>query len=251
MKRTVTSMALILLLTCAGCSSRSGSDSGGDAAGNSSAPTTGQAAAGTPTTAAQNPAGQPGGTPQVQPGIAPPEIARIFDRARSGQAEAFTASYRLTNVVSGIRKTSTWRLAQQPPRFRFERLSGGARDVWVFDGKVLHTCTRTGGRLRCLESTLPDDPSAFGTAHPGALIDQLSSLTPLIGAGMSVKTATRTVAGHKLDCAVFTSAAPSEPEKLLCLTGDGVIGYARLGPDTLALTSLRQGVRSRDFVAPA
>jgi hypothetical protein len=251
MKRATASALLILLVTAAGCSDRSAPNGGGDSGGNPPQTTVAQAGTGPGAPTSTNAPGQAAGPASGQPGVAPPEIARILDRARSGEATTFTATYRLTHVVSGVKSVSTWRLAQQPPKFRFERLSGGARDIWVFDGRVLHSCTRPGGRLRCLESAEPDDETAFGTAHPAPFIDQLSSLTPLIGMGMSVKRATRTVAGQRLECAVFTSAAPAEPPKLLCTTSKGVVGYAQLGNNTLALTALSQGVRARDFVAPA
>src|SRR5262245_20167469 len=209
-RRAKTPALLILLLlvvaACAGCDAQSGSSGAPDAAGGPT-PTAGRgarrrgpaAAGGTGSGTAKAPAPAPAQTQAapVRVGVAPAAVARVFNSAASGRkGAAFTVTYRFTNAVGGVKKVSTWRLAQQPPKFRFERLSGGPRDIWIFDGKVLHSCTRPGGKVRCQEMRRPDDDTFFGAAHPGALIDQLRSLVPLIGAGMTVKSTSRTVAGE-------------------------------------------------------
>jgi hypothetical protein len=249
MKRTATSALLILLLACAGCSRGQTSGDNQGAAGNVPPSTTSAVATDAGSTpGAKAPAG-PAAPSTIQPGVAPPRIKRVLDKAQDGRKASFTITYRFTTGTGSGRETSTWRLAQAPPKFRFEQLSGD-RHLSVFDGKVMYTCQTLGGRRTCSRFGGPPDDSNLGESHPGNIIDQLNSMTVMFGQAVQPETGSKTVAGQRLECVTFVTTAAGSPDASLCLTRQGAVGYAAFAGSTLTMTSFRNGVRADDFVAP-
>jgi hypothetical protein len=182
--------------------------------------------------------------------VAPPQIKRVLDKAQNGRKASFTITYRYTTGTGKSRETNTWRLAQAPPKFRFERLTGSDRELSVYDGKIMHTCQTVAGRRTCTRFGGPPDDSHLGETHPGAIIDQLNSMRVSFGMSVQPKTASKTVAGQRLECVRFVTTAPGTPDSWLCLTRQGAVGYAEFAGSTLTMTALRNGVRANDFAAP-
>jgi hypothetical protein len=200
----------------------------------------------------------PGATPRpgaaapstIQPGTAPPQVRRVLDKALNGQKATFTVTYRFTTGTGAARETNTWRLAQAPPKFRFERLTGADRELTVFDGKAMYHCQTVAGKRTCSNLGGVPDVSNLGETHPGSIVEQLNSMRVMFGAGVQPKTASKTVAGRRLECVTYVINAGGAPDPWLCLTSQGVVGYAAFAGSTLTMTRLSSGVRANDFTVP-
>lgn len=246
MKRTAVSLLIVSLLLCAGCSRARPSADGANGAGNAAPGAT----ASPPAAAANPPSGgtQPGTSSGTQPGTVPPRIRRVFTKADSGLDASFTATYRFKNGLSG--ETSIWRLAQDPPKFRFERVSGKDRELNVFDGKVSYRCQTLGTRRTCVKGVGAPDETSLGMTYPPVVIDSLNSTIGLFGRGVEPETATRTIGGRRLDCVKLVTPAGAARDRWLCLTTQGILGYAAFAEHTIALTELRSGARASEFSSP-
>ena len=238
---------LAALLLAGGCTAQDGGGSGPQRT-ERYAPTGGTGFGLPPSTP---PGGGPAPTPAPPPptGRATPAVDRLLNLGDAAEDRAtFTATYRVRTAQGEV---ITSRLVQQPPRYRFEEVRDGRREVFIYDGRAMHACTPQRGRLRCSQAPSPfQDATLFGLGHPGTFLLQAQSLVTSLGRGLEARVVRRTVEGRALECAEFRSQAPGAPARLLCLNREGVVGYVEFDGNVMKLTSFTPRVRDEELVAP-
>ncbi len=244
-------VTLAIAMTSAACSGGGNAGRGnadanqpGSISGNAGSAPNGATA--TPTTA---PAARPGVTTSAAPTGQSAAVSRLLQRAHSADRATYTVTYRTT--LAGGAKASV-RVAQRPPKFRFEQLQGRQRSVAVFDGAVLHGCVAAGSGWRCTQTVSLDDPTLVGNAYPPAVLLFIDGLTPMVNRSLTARITTRTVLGHKVDCATFVPAMRNPPPpSLYCVRPDGVLAYSRTSDgQILELTGFQATVNARDLIPP-
>jgi hypothetical protein len=249
--------ALAVALGAAACGARNGGGTGQPQAGAGRADG-GQAAPravgpGSPaprvTAGSQPPAGPPAAAERGMPAA----VAKVLERAHDAERLTHTATYGV--ILAGgptVKGRATVRVVNRAPRFRFELVQGRKRSVSVFDGKLLHACDRVAGRWRCDAADLLDQPSLVGTAFPLAVLEQIDSLRPGLEGGLQATKTTRTVRGHKVDCATYVPRMRFPPPAVeYCVRPDGVLAYARTSDgQVLELTAFRPSANPAELAVP-
>jgi hypothetical protein len=243
----VTLAIAITTAACSGDPGRGGAEEnppGNVSGGAGSAP---NGATATPTTAA---AAKPGATSASASATAQSAaVSRLLQRAHSADRATYTVSYRA--ILAGGAK-ATVRLAQQPPRFRFEQVKGTQRSLAIFDGRLLHGCLATAAGWRCTQAITLDDPTVVGNAYPPAVLLFIDNLTPLVNRSLRATITTRTVMGHRVDCATYVPVMRNPPPpSVYCVRPDGVLAYSRTSDgQILELTAFRAAVSAGDLTPP-
>jgi hypothetical protein len=230
--------------------------SGGGGAGDSGA-TAGQGGAAAP---GANPAsGGNGG--KASPGAAtnavrlglPADVGRVLKRAHSADRATYTATYRVT-LPGGLKlkALATVRVAQRYPKFRYQSTQGKTRSLAVYDGSLLHTCEPVASGWRCAAIDIAGDPSLVSADYPGAVLQYIEGLTAQLSGGLGAKLTSRTVLGHKVDCAAYAPKMRNPPAATLyCVRSDGVLAYSRTSDgQVMELASFSASVSSGDLVVP-
>src|SRR6266545_1729311 len=91
-----------------------------------------------------------------------------------------------------------------------------------------------------------------GNAYPPAVLLFIDGLTPMVNRSLTARITTRTVLGHKVDCATFVPAMRNPPPpSLYCVRPDGVLAYSRTSDgQILELTGFQATVNARDLIPP-
>src|SRR6266511_2032300 len=76
---------------------------------------------------------------------------------------------------------------------------------------VTYRATLAGGARRCTQTVSVDDPTLVGNAYPPAVLLFIDGLTPMVSRSLTARITTRTVLGHKVDCATFVPAMRNPP----------------------------------------
>ncbi len=243
-------LAIVVATVSAACTSGGGGagDSGATAApGGAAAPSANPASNGNGGKAS------PGAATNGLPVGLPTAVDRVLKRAHKADRATYTASYRV--LLPGglkLRARATVRVAQRYPKFRYQSTQPKTRSLAVFDGSLLHTCQPAGSGWRCASIDIVGDASLVSADYPPAVLQYIEGLTPQLSGGLGAKVTTRTVLGHKVDCAAYVPKMRNPPAATLyCVRPDGVLAYSRTSDgQVMELTSFRSSVSSGDLVVP-
>jgi hypothetical protein len=191
------------------------------------------------------------------------KLDAMISRFDQGTKAVFVAEYKATTSSgsSSSTKPGVYRVAQKPPKSRFEfgDTTSSDREIIIDDGTDTFTCSA--GSAECLqsrgsggsESGAAFAAGGFGFLNPTVFIGAIKAFAPLAGIKVVTQDSTKSLAGQTADCVTATVSGGGQKAhtSIYCATNDGVLAYSDDGSgDIVELTKYDTNVSNSEFTPP-
>jgi hypothetical protein len=191
------------------------------------------------------------------------KLDALIARFDQGTKAVFVAEYKVTTSSgsSSSAKPGVYRVAQKPPKSRFEfgDTASSDREIIIDNGTDTFTCSP--GAAECLQSAggggsgtgAAFAAGAFGFLNPTVFIGAIKAFAPLAGIKVVTQDSTKSLAGQTSDCVTATVSGGGQKShtSIYCATKDGVLAYSDDGSgDIVELTKYDTNVADSEFTPP-